>query len=313
MITFLFGKDTYRSKQRVGEIIRNLQKGKLKSKHFDLVNFNKENLDFQKFKNEIESFSMFNDDKIIILEDVFADKNFKEKFLEAADRILKSDTLVIIREEKDIDKRDALYKFLQKKTESEEFFPLGDEELLPWVKKEIFNLGSEIESEAAKELVLFVGGDLWQMKNEAEKLSSFCKKRKITKADVDMLVKPKIENDIFKTIDAIASGKKSQALLFVHSHLESGDSPLYLLSMINFQFRNLIGIKEMMEKKMSYYDISKKSKLHPFVVRKTYGQAQKFTFLQLKKIYRKIFQVDLSIKTGKLDPDVALDLFISGI
>jgi DNA polymerase III delta subunit len=45
--------------------------------------------------------------------------------------------------------------------------------------------------EAAKELVIFVGSDLWQMKNEIGKLSNFCKKRKITKADVDLLVKRK--------------------------------------------------------------------------------------------------------------------------
>jgi DNA polymerase III delta subunit len=100
MITFLFGKDTYRSKQKIAEIIESLRKGKLKSKRFDLINFNGENLDFQKFKNELENFSMFNDDKTLILEDVFSDKDFKEKFLESADAILKSDTLVIIREEK---------------------------------------------------------------------------------------------------------------------------------------------------------------------------------------------------------------------
>jgi DNA polymerase-3 subunit delta len=83
--------------------------------------------------------------------------------------------------------------------------------------------------------------------------------------------------------------------------------------MINFQFRNLLIIKDLMEKNIPYYSISKITKMHPFVVRKTYEQANKFTSRELKKIYQKIFQVDLSIKTGKIDPTTALDFLIVSI
>jgi DNA polymerase-3 subunit delta len=69
----------------------------------------------------------------------------------------------------------------------------------------------------------------------------------------------------------------------------------------------------MMEKNRPYHIILKKSNLHPFIVRKSYEQAQKFTIQQLKKIYQRIFQVDSAIKTGKIAPDVALDLLITEI
>jgi DNA polymerase-3 subunit delta len=49
------------------------------------------------------------------------------------------------------------------------------------------------------------------------------------------------------------------------------------------------------------------------LVKKSYRQAQRFTLWQLKKIYQKIFQVDLAIKTGKVEPETALDLFIAEI
>ena len=83
--------------------------------------------------------------------------------------------------------------------------------------------------------------------------------------------------------------------------------------MINFQFRNLLTIKELIEKKLPYYKIINKSSLHPFIVKKSYQQAQKFTLQELKKIYQKIFETDLNIKTGRLDPQTALDLFIAEI
>jgi DNA polymerase-3 subunit delta len=138
-------------------------------------------------------------------------------------------------------------------------------------------------------------------------------KKKIEVKDVELLVRPKVETDIFKTIDAISERKKSRALMLLHQHLEKGDSPLYLLAMINFQFRNLLMIKDLIEKNTPYYKIINKSKLHPFIVKKSYQQAQRFTLQQLKKIYQKIFQVDYQIKTGKIEPEVSLDMLITEI
>ena len=72
-------------------------------------------------------------------------------------------------------------------------------------------------------------------------------------------------------------------------------------------------IKELVDKNMPYYLISKETGIHPYVVKKTYPQVQQFTLLELKKIYQKIFEVDSSIKTGKIDAEMALDLLITRI
>ena len=127
------------------------------------------------------------------------------------------------------------------------------------------------------------------------------------------MVRSKIETDIFKTIDAIAEKNKKRALELLHKHLEKGDSPLYLLSMINYQFRNLLIVKDFIERCKPYNIILRKSGLHPFVVKKSYYQSQKFSFQELKKIYRKVFQIDLNIKTGRIESEMALDLLIAEI
>ena len=132
----------------------------------------------------------------------------------------------------------------------------------------------------------------------------------IEREDVELLVKSKIEIDIFKTIDAIAAKNKKRALKLLKAHLEKGDSPLYLLSMINFQFRNLLIIKDLIEKNLSPYSFTN---LHPYVIKKSISLLGKFSFSELKKIYQKIFEVDLDIKTGKIEPEMALDLLITEI
>jgi DNA polymerase-3 subunit delta len=83
--------------------------------------------------------------------------------------------------------------------------------------------------------------------------------------------------------------------------------------MINYQFRNLLIIKDLLEKRIPYEVIVKKSALHPFVVKKSYEQCRGFSFTELKKIYQRIFQVDLDIKTGRIEPEMALDIFVAGI
>ena len=102
---------------------------------------------------------------------------------------------------------------------------------------------------------------------------------------------------------------KRQALHLLHQHLEKGESPVYLLAMINYQFRNILEIKDLLERGLPL----SRSLLHPFVARKSFQQAQRFSFDELKKIYRKIFEIDYGMKTGKIEPQTALDLFISEI
>jgi len=306
MLIFLYGQDTYRSRQKLNEIINHYKK--IHKSGLNLKYFDGKNLSFQDFKDEIRSVSMFAEKKLAVLKNTFLNKNFKENFLRDSKEFAESKNIVLFYEEEEFS-GDKLFKFLKKHAKSQEFKPLQSQKLKNWVKKGFDDYGIEIREEALEKLINFVGSDLWQMANEIKKLVSYklkCPNPEISQRDIELLVKPKIENDIFKTIDAIASKNKKQALDLIHKHLEKGDTPLYLLSMINFQFRNLLIVKS---SRFGY----EKLKMHPYVIQKSTQQARKFNFEELKKIYQKIFQVDLSIKTGKVEPETALDLFIAEI
>ena len=321
MIIFLYGPDTFRSRQKLNEIIEHYKK--IHKSGLNLARIDMENNTFEDFKNQIETTSMFKEKKLIILENAFSNQNFIEKFLKYKKSF--GDNIILFFEEEAVDTKNLLFKFLEKNSKSQEFNFLKGDSLENWIKKEFQKYKIEIVPKAIQILVDFVGNDLWQLSNEIKKLATYSsgagipsKARykggeKIEVKDIELLVKPKIETGIFKTIDAISERKKNKALALIHQHLEKGDSPQYLLSMINFQFRNLLEVKDMVERNRPYYIILKKSKLHPFIVKKSYQQAQKFTLQQLKKIYQRIFQVDLAIKTGKITPEVALDLLITEI
>jgi DNA polymerase-3 subunit delta len=95
-------------------------------------------------------------------------------------------------------------------------------------------------------------------------------------------------------------------------HFEEGGSPIYLLAMINYQFRNLLLVKDLLEKKNSLDIVLKLTQLNPFVARKCCSLSQKFTFSRLKTIYAQILETDFKIKTGKILPRQGLEMMIIG-
>lgn len=307
MIIFLYGKDTYRMREKLKEIIeryKKIHKSGLNLKYFD---------DFTNFEEGIRQTSMFKEKKLAVVTNIFANPDFKEKFYQSKKDFLSSEDIILIYEEKEFNKNNSLFKFLKKNAKSQEFKFLTGQGLKTWIKKEFDRYETKIDPGVLEKLIEYIGNDLWQMSNEIRKLASF-RNNKIVKAeDIELLVRSRIETDIFKTIDAIADKNKKQALNLLHKHLEKGDSPLYLLSMINYQFRNLLIVKDLIEKQKPYNIILKRSGLHPFVVKKSYYQSQKFTFQELKKIFQKIFETDLNIKTGQVQPEIALDLLIAEV
>lgn len=308
MIFFLYGPDTYRASQKLREIInqyKKIHKSGLNLRYIDCAKKS-----FNDFNDEIKQVSMFKEKKMLILTNSFSNPKFKEDFLKNGKSFFGSENIIVFYEEGEVSRKNSLFNFLKKQAKTQEFKFLRDAELRQWVKKETKKREVKIQGEAIEELVFFVGNNLWQMMNEIKKLTSFKAGEEIKVKDVQLLVRPKIELNIFKTIDAIAARDKKKALKLLNDHLEKGDSPFYLFSMINFQFRNLLLVKDIIDKNLSPFSLTG---LHPFVVRKTRLLARRFSLLELKKIYQKIFEVDLAVKTGKIGAETALELLISEI
>jgi len=311
MIIFLFGQDSYRAKEKLNEIVAHYKK--VHQTGLNLKYFEGENLTFQDFRDEFKQGPMFKEKKLFVVKNIFSNSEFKKNFLANKDIFLNSENIILFFEDKEIKEGDQFFEFLKKNSLFQEFKSLEGERLKNWIKKKFKEYQVLVNQEVIETLIERVGNNLWQMEKEIQKLVSFKNGKEIRKEDVEILVEPKIETDIFKTIDLISQRKKTQALYLIHRHLETGTHPLYLFSMINFQFRNLLIIKELSKNYLSYNLISQLSGLHPYLVKQNYWRTQNFDFFRLKKIYQKMFQLDFDIKTGRLEPHLALDLFIAEI
>lgn len=225
MVIFLHGQDSYRSRQKLNEILEQYKKTPKSGLNLKFFDCEEQGVSIGDLKDNIRQTSMFKEKKLVVIINLFTDPNLKDKFLKEAKEFLDSEDIVIIYEEKDVKKSDPLLKFLVKNTKSQEFKILDGQNLKNWVKKEVEKQKGVINNDALLMLIDYVDNDLWWMANEIQKLVNFKKNKAIAVQDIKLLVRPKIETDIFKTIDAIAQKNKKQALCLLHKHLENGDSP----------------------------------------------------------------------------------------
>lgn len=311
MIIFLYGEDTFRLNKKLAEIV---DQYKAQKKGLNFKVFDAETDTYEDFSSELRQSSIFSEKKFVILKNVFFDKSFKEKMIAGLKKLPTRDGVTVICQEGRILKTDRLLKYLKENAKAQEFEPVSGSRLEAWAISEAAAQKLDIARPALSKLVMFTGNDLWRLSNEIKKLASYAldKQKPVSESDISLLVKPRIDTDIFKTIDALAAKNKKAALTLIHQHLQNGDSHFYLLSMINYQFRNLLAVKS---QETSGFDpgLAVRIGIHPYVLRKTLQQCRAFSLEDLKKIYRKIFQIDLEIKTGKLDAEIALDLLIAEI
>jgi DNA polymerase III subunit delta len=319
MIFLIYGEDSFRSKKRIEEIIAGYKKRSkrgLKIKFFSQKDF-KENggtLD-SFFQEQIWQRTLFSGENILLLTNFLGDKDFQNAFLKKIKEADSPQNIFLLYQTEPFPEK-KIIGFLKEQAECQEFNLLEKGKLKEWTKKEAGKYGFTIDSFALDKLTGCTGSDLWQLSGEINKLALHNKgkgKKEINAEEVEALVRPKEDPFIFSALDALASGDKKKALRLLKEHLKKGDSVFYLLSMINFQFRNIIAVKDFAEKGGTYNALVKKGKISPFLASKSINLSRNFTLKELKKIYRKLLSVDVSIKTGKMDPGVALDLLIAEI
>jgi DNA polymerase-3 subunit delta len=247
-------------------------------------------------------------------DDAEQDPAFLEQFEEYVNSLPESTRLVLVEDGK-IKEANRIYKIVTKSDQGHlhEFAPLDPGELSRWIPEHVEEKGGRIERAAVNALAAFVGSDLRLLDQEIDKLLTYAgPERAVTEQDVRLLVSYAQAN-IFDMVDALGKRDTRRAMELMEQLLESGEHPLYLLRMIVRQFRILIQIKELLAKGTPVKDIQGLLRLHPYVVKKTTGQAANFSILQLEVIFKQLHEVDAAVKSGEMEPALALNLFVTEV
>jgi DNA polymerase-3 subunit delta len=317
VIIFLYGSDSFRTHQKLLEIKNKYLTSDKSGSGLSFCDADEEKKNLSKIKNSLETANLFASKRLLIVKNTISSGSEQEQkdILEYLQKNWKkigenSDSVAVFWEGSSPKKNNALFKFLEKNAKKQNFEKLSGIKLTQWTLKTLKEIDpdAKISQPALKKLASFAPDDTGLIFSELQKLAAYSDGEMITEKDVELLVKANLAGNIFTTVEALGANNKKLALKLIHEHLEIGDDPFYLLSMIAYQFRTMLKIADLAEKNItSEYEISKITKLHPFVIRKNLAQIKYFTFPRLKKNYQKLATFDTLIKTGKLDIKLALD------
>lgn len=226
------------------------------------------------------------------------------------DKIPDSTILVLI--ENRISGNNPLFKELAAKAVVKSFPLLRDAQLRQWAQKRVTEEGGSISSQAIDLLIKLVGSNLWIMASEIDKLVLFASGRRIEEEDVKVVVSYAQQVDVFAMVDAIVEFKAERAGQLLQRLLQKGDAPAYLLFMLARQVRMMVRAGELRNQGKPKTEIRNRLGFpSEFALDKTLEQASKYTLPRLKGVYHQLLEADLSIKTGKYDGELALNILVA--
>jgi len=211
---------------------------------------------------------------------------------------------------KKIDGASKIVKALKKIGEVIEFQSFKSyqiKELTEWIVQNAKEKGLVIRPDAANELLIGVGEDLRRLDSEIEKLELLAYPEKtITKKFVDALGLNC--DNIFIFADVLASKNRYKAQIELAKLLEK-DDPLRILGFLQSTVRKWLLLK-MDSRNLSQFEISKKHNMHEFRVKKELEKLAPMSVENLIDLQKTITTTEFKIKSGKLEPKLALEMMI---
>ncbi len=325
MIIFIYGADTFRSRQKLNE---------LKDKFVSEIDINSQSLivvngvttDLKEISEKINTGSLFVKKRMIIIEDIFDNKSEKlfsdlTIFLKKRDEAAKSDEdNIIIFRDSDLNNKDKklkkeaqkLFSFLLSQKYVQEFKILSGAQLVDFIKEALKKLNRQIEPAAINTLIARTNNDLWRLNSELHKLAlAISENCTITEAEVKNQVVGTYDENIFSLTDAISTKNKKLALTILEEQYIAGLSEDYILTMLIRQFKIMLQVKSAVAINLSPLQVASELKLHSYVVKKTLTQISSFNLETLKEALNHLISLDFGSKTGQKDLKAELSLFIA--
>lgn len=301
MIYLLYGTEKYLIDLEINKII--------KQNKIDEINIIKYDLDIDFFKEVIDdcqTISLFSNKKLIIVDNLFTelskeDENLLGNYINSPNL----DTVLILRCSK-LDERKKIIKLLMKKVTVKEF---NNTNLIEKVKNMFDDF--DIKNDTINLLIERVGSDLNLLHNEIEKIKIYKDNDKnITKEDIISLTHKNIDLDVFKLIDNIVNHDKEKSLELYNELLKNGSEPIAIIVMLANQFRIMYQAKELIKKGYTEKDIASTINIHPYRVKLALQNSRSYDSKVLLKYLSDLAQLDIDIKSGNIDKNLGLELFI---
>ena len=235
--------------------------------------------------------------------------HFLEQFVKQT-----SDVVIVFVASGIFKKTHPLVRFLTKYADTEEILEkLKGAELIAYIKRTLAHIDNEAQfsSVALDMFARTMGANTARIQRELEKLATFKPAGIFEVGDIELMIGVTSEQIIFDALDALGSGNRERAFVLFRRETAKPDGVFLALSMCAWQVRRMLLVREAVDTgRKNVADIATYTQLPPFVVQKMLGITRYFSSARIIGGLALLSQFDSAFKQGKMDPYIALDLFV---
>ena len=312
MVYLFYGQETYLINKEIKKILFEHQIDKINTNHYDL--------ELNLLDDVIEDagmISMFGDMKAIIVNNAYiftGKKNLIEQNTDILDKYLdqinESTILFFVVDSEKLDERKKINKTIKEKGSVRTFIKVGN---LTNLAKEMFD-DYQISASDLNLLLEYVGKNLDLLEQEINKLKMYrYNEKEIETADITSLVAKNIDLDMFGFIDHIVLKNKEQAITIYHEMLKVNEEPIKIVVMLANQFRIMYQAKGLATKGYQELEIAQTLDIHPYRVKLALEKGRVYSSSLLLSYLNQLADLDEKIKSGLIDKELGLELFILGL
>jgi len=186
-----------------------------------------------------------------------------------------------------------------------EFARVDEGEAVKWLNETATLHSAKIDSDASRELVDSLGGDMMMISNELEKLLLYVgEKKRITLGDVETMVLAAKQRTLYELTDALSSHNRAKALEILDAMLSTGDgdeAAIGHLYMLARTFRQMLVILErnVRDTRALYQVLWQGFRLPPFAAEDVIRQARRYkSRRELTRALRLISKADAALRSN---------------
>lgn len=256
-----------------------------------------------------ETLPFFADRRVILIENSGFFKNSCEDLAEYLTEPAPTTCFLFVEDE--VDKRSKMYKTVKKDGRIVEFATQSEELITRWILSRLKKEGKNITGSVMQLFLSKTGTDMGNIDRELEKLICYTLDKDVIEAeDVEAIATEQTTNKIFDMVNAIAEHNQTRALDLYYDLLTLKEPPMRIMYLITRQFNILLSIRDMARKGLDQQTMAQKAGIPPFAVRRNLTQAKGFTLEQLKDALKEGVELEEAVKTGQMNDQMAVELFI---
>lgn len=263
-------------------------------------------------KDVMETLPFFAEYKLVYLKDTGYFKPGRKEESEKFEVYLKEipDYVVLLIDEREVDKRSKLYKTIKSKYEVVEFNFPGEEAVVKMLQEKSRQDGIQVDVATLYYLVRNMPEDIEYIFGEWQKLISYVEDHRITRENIDAVCVFSLETRVFELVKKIANGKSDEALQIYSRMLQSKESPIGILVLVARQFRVMYQVKYLKAKGQDMKQIAAQTKMPYFAVKEMLDQVNTYSFSGLEHLIEACLETDRMLKTGKMEAGQCVELLI---